>query len=564
MGEDFIQQLVNSYSQFGNQYGGQFDYDFFGVGSNITGDEHIDAIGETAFNVNSFVKTSLGDQRTELGAFNPNDSYNAALFPGLSSQEISELNSHEIKQYNNTYRDEARIAGQEAIDQNKAQIKQQGVLEEQAQELAPIIGSGAGLLKLNQMASAERGQQQRLNFENPDLYRTNPTNGRDNYLAKNGGAITSRMNLSGKHNPTKLENGGPGDPPTTQDTIPTAQGVLPTATITGSRGQESFLDSLVNGKINSLTRHEEKHLRNFFNNPEESTTSEETGYGKIETKRKIHNIDGKKFVTNGSGVFAGAGKTSDIRDFNHLSILTENSEGNLKEFIVDYHDEVDGYNVTADAKKYGVPTLKDIINKNPKYTYTPNPSNIRAMVVRPNKDYKPTPNPDISLVDYLKQEGKPIAFKDREKLASSYGITEYKGTPEQNDKLRDLVASGTKPSAAKEPTSKDLRTVVEKVKGVPSLKAFVENTDDNKIEGLNLEAKKYESGETVYDAESIPNVKIVYKKRKKDGQLVPVAYENKNGDRIPYSAKISKEFQYKGFKKEFGGFVTTIEKYKNK
>lgn len=44
-----------------------------------------------------------------------------------------------------------------------------------------------------------------------------------------------------------------------------------------------------------------------------------------------------------------------------------------------------------------------------------------------------------SLVDYLASKGKPTSFSERAKLASKYGIKNYKGTAVQNTALLDIL-----------------------------------------------------------------------------------------------------------------------------
>ena len=49
-----------------------------------------------------------------------------------------------------------------------------------------------------------------------------------------------------------------------------------------------------------------------------------------------------------------------------------------------------------------------------------------------------------SIVDYLNSQGKDSSFSARQKLATEYGISNYKGTASQNTQLLKLVQSGTK------------------------------------------------------------------------------------------------------------------------
>ena len=54
----------------------------------------------------------------------------------------------------------------------------------------------------------------------------------------------------------------------------------------------------------------------------------------------------------------------------------------------------------------------------------------------------------VSLVDYLKAQGKPFDYASRAKLAAQYGITNYSGTAAQNLALLAKLKSGVKPAPA--------------------------------------------------------------------------------------------------------------------
>lgn len=58
---------------------------------------------------------------------------------------------------------------------------------------------------------------------------------------------------------------------------------------------------------------------------------------------------------------------------------------------------------------------------------------------------QPTLNVQTSIVDYLKSIGMPSDFASRAKLAQQYGITDYRGTAEQNIQLLNLLRSGQQP-----------------------------------------------------------------------------------------------------------------------
>ena len=50
-------------------------------------------------------------------------------------------------------------------------------MSSQHAELAPVIGAGAGLLKLGDLEAAEGAITAKQNFQDPSLYRVNATNG---------------------------------------------------------------------------------------------------------------------------------------------------------------------------------------------------------------------------------------------------------------------------------------------------------------------------------------------------------------------------------------------------
>ena len=64
----------------------------------------------------------------------------------------------------------------------------------------------------------------------------------------------------------------------------------------------------------------------------------------------------------------------------------------------------------------------------------------------------------------------------------------------------------------------------------------------------------YQEGEMVRDYPGVPNVKIIQKKRKSDGQMVTVGYENAEGERITGNQTLTRKFQYPK-KMKTGGYV---------
>jgi len=150
-----------------------------------------------------------------------------------------------------------------------------------------------------------------------------------------------------------------------------------------------------------------------------------------------------------------------------------------------------------------------------------------------------TPNPDISLVDYLKQEGQPISFKKRKELAKEKGIKNYKGTPDQNT----LLLNSLRNPIPSEVIVSSVREAIQPVKGIDTIESFLKAKKTD-LPKLQIDDHLYEDKEFITEDPSVPNISFVQKKRKSDGQLVTVAWQNKNGARIPRASKITKDFQY--------------------
>jgi len=100
----------------------------------------------------------------------------------------------------------------------------------------------------------------------------------------------------------------------------------------------------------------------------------------------------------------------------------------------------------------------------------------------------------VSLVNYLKAQGKPFDYASRAKLAAQYGITNYSGTAAQNLALLAKLKSGVKPTATT--TSKST---------VSTTKVYVVKSGDT----LGKIAKKY--GTTVAKLASLNGIKNVNK-----------------------------------------------------
>jgi len=75
------------------------------------------------------------------------------------------------------------------------------------------------------------------------------------------------------------------------------------------------------------------------------------------------------------------------------------------------------------------------------------------------------------------------------------------------------------------------------------------------VESPEIEDPNFTSGEMIKPYEGVPNLNIVFKERKSDGQLIPVFIENQAGERVPYNSQLNRNFQYR--KKEQGGKITS-------
>jgi len=65
-----------------------------------------------------------------------------------------------------------------------------------------------------------------------------------------------------------------------------------------------------------------------------------------------------------------------------------------------------------------------------------------AAPVTPTAPAPTSPYTGASIVDYLKSTGQPSSFTSRAKLAAQYGITDYRGTAQQNIQLLNLLKAG--------------------------------------------------------------------------------------------------------------------------
>ena len=228
---NFFERLLRDFAGAG----ANTDKDYDSLGQYYSQDTYEQQLAQTGFDVNRFIRNQMSDQSGRLNNFDRKTAYNEALFEGvyqegMSADELeSALGEYAEKEgynkgmefgkghldtwnageswteyFDDKNRDTARALGTAAIDNNKDQLKQQAEMEIRASELAPVIGAGAGLLKLGEMEAAEGAITAKQNFQDPSLYRVNATNGATNFLAEDGGVV-GRLNLSGILNPAKME-----------------------------------------------------------------------------------------------------------------------------------------------------------------------------------------------------------------------------------------------------------------------------------------------------------------------------------------------------------------------
>ena len=181
--------ILNLYSKFGN-LSSSFP---LGLGPTLFGmdllpvnpDPVLQSLNTTAYNANRFLADGFdtaGPTNSDFADFFINSDINSAF--GMTGSEED----------NQAFRDYFSQEGdlQTLIDNspyNKGQLNAAlNQFNEQVvtpfnenignlRELSPIVGSLAALQDLNRMEANEQSRRQKLNFQNPDLYRVNPTRG---------------------------------------------------------------------------------------------------------------------------------------------------------------------------------------------------------------------------------------------------------------------------------------------------------------------------------------------------------------------------------------------------
>src|SRR5699024_4140088 len=92
------------------------------------------------------------------------------------------------------------------------------------------------------------------------------------------------------------------------------------------------------------------------------------------------------------------------------------------------------------AKKYGINGYSGTASQNATLL-----AKLKAGKPKPSKPSKPKTSSykGTSLVDYLKSVGQSSSFANRKKLASKYGVKNYKGTASQNTQLLNKLRNGS-------------------------------------------------------------------------------------------------------------------------
>jgi len=182
---DFI-DIIRKWSTIGAGAGGSGVTNFapyLGMGSS---DPDLQRLNQTAFDINSFFSNQIEGTRpvaptqadldqvadnASLPWYDPRNVVSGGLF-GDTTRAIAVQGAEQEYQ-----------TSLDNFNTNKANF----------QSLAPAIGGLAALQELNMMEGAEQARQQKLNFQNPNNFRVNPTNGLGNFYAEEGGNMHDNM-----------------------------------------------------------------------------------------------------------------------------------------------------------------------------------------------------------------------------------------------------------------------------------------------------------------------------------------------------------------------------------
>ena len=259
----FLEQLFAGMSNFGADKKFDFDFDFFNAPYD-KGDKDVNAIAEAGFNVNRFIRDEIANQGSDAG-FNPYDLTTNKQITDYYGTDSTQSFQDNVENAMNKWNLDKAEYDKRTSDNSAMSVK--------ANELAPVIGAGAGLLKLGDLEAAEGAITAKQNFQDPSLYRVNATNGAANFLAEDGGVV-GRLNLSGILNPSKMDKIGKyhyggyvnNEPVGNYDTVSERisryvggdpQQLAPVQTESGGKGKEEMiiLPSLDILPVNATMRH---------------------------------------------------------------------------------------------------------------------------------------------------------------------------------------------------------------------------------------------------------------------------------------------------------------------
>jgi hypothetical protein len=262
----FLEEIFAGFSNFGAKVNDEFDFDFYEPSLNhySGGDEDVNAIAKAGFDVNRFIGDEIAKQGSDSG-FNPYDlTTNDQITDYYGTDSTQSFQDNVDNAMNKWNLDKANYDKRTSAN---------SAMSVRANELAPVIGAGAGLLKLGDLEAAEGAITAKQNFQDPSLYRVNATNGAANFLAEDGGVV-GRLNLSGILNPSKMDKIGKyhyggyvnNEPVGNYDTVSERisryvggdpQQLAPVQTESGGKGKEEMiiLPSLDILPVNATMRH---------------------------------------------------------------------------------------------------------------------------------------------------------------------------------------------------------------------------------------------------------------------------------------------------------------------
>lgn len=103
-----------------------------------------------------------------------------------------------------------------------------------------------------------------------------------------------------------------------------------------------------------------------------------------------------------------------------------------------------------------------------------------------------TPNPNVSIVDYLNGQGQDSSYSAREGLAASLGIANYTGTAEQNTQMLNALKNGVASGGTSQPVTKQVQN--NGINGVDEetiAKIKSGHSASDKVNGAQAEAGEY-------------------------------------------------------------------------